>query len=210
MGRSSDARERLIEAAGDLWHVRSYADVGVSEICDHAGVQKGSFYHFFGSKRDLALAVIDDRWQRQGIGEVAPILTGPEPPLQRLAILFEHGMREQIALKEETGATVGCGFGNLAVEMGTVDEVLRERLARLFDDWAGLLQRALDDAVAAGELPPSVDTWQAARGLLAFIEGLGVLIKANDDPMSVADLMPLALRIVGADPAHVQGAVPSG
>jgi TetR/AcrR family transcriptional repressor of nem operon len=176
--------------------------VGVSEICDHAGVQKGSFYHFFSSKRDLALAVIDDRWQQVGVGEMAPILTGPLPPLERLTALFEQGLEEQLALKEATGGTVGCGFGNLAVEMGTVDEVLRERLALLFDDWARLIQRALDDAVAAGDLPP-VDTWQAARGLLAFIEGLGVLIKANDDPRSVADLLPLALRIVGADPASV-------
>ena len=63
MGRTSDARERLIEAAGDLWHRRSYTDVGVGEICAEAGVQKGSFYHFFPSKQDLALAVIDDRWE---------------------------------------------------------------------------------------------------------------------------------------------------
>jgi TetR/AcrR family transcriptional repressor of nem operon len=205
VGRQSDARERLIEAAGDLWHARSYADVGVSEICDHAGVQKGSFYHFFPSKRDLALAVIDDRWQRTGVGVMAPILTGPQPPLERLSLLFERGLEEQLALKEATGTTVGCGFGNMAVEMGTVDEVLRERLARLFDDWAGLIQRALDDAVDAGDLP-AIDTWQAARGVLAYIEGLGVLIKAKDDPRSAADLLPLALRLVGADPARVPSA----
>jgi TetR/AcrR family transcriptional regulator, transcriptional repressor for nem operon len=54
MGRTSEARERLIGTAGDLWHRRSYTDVGVSEICETAGVQKGSFYHFFPSKQDLA------------------------------------------------------------------------------------------------------------------------------------------------------------
>lgn len=202
MGRQSDARERLIRSAGELWHARSYGDVGVSEICEHAGVQKGSFYHFFASKRDLALAAIDDAWQRHGVGEMAPILTGPEPPLERLARLFEHGIARQLALKETTGTTVGCSFGNLVVEMATVDEVLRERLSRLFDDWAALLQRALDDAVAAGDLP-EVDTGQAARAVLAFIEGLGVIIKAKNDPNAVADLAPLALRLVGADPAAV-------
>jgi TetR/AcrR family transcriptional repressor of nem operon len=208
VGRSSDARERLVEAAGELWHSRSYADVGVSEICDHAGVQKGSFYHFFSSKRDLALAVIDDRWQADGVGEMAPVLTGPLPPLRRLELFLERGLAEQRELKESTGATVGCSFGNMVVELATVDEVLRERLSRLFDDWAGLLQVALDDAVAAGDLP-EIDTWQAARGLLAFIEGLGVLIKAKDDPQAAADLLPLALRLVGADPSRVPGAVAS-
>jgi TetR/AcrR family transcriptional repressor of nem operon len=202
VGRQSDARERLIDAAGELWHTRSYADVGVSEICDHAGVQKGSFYHFFPSKQDLALAVIDERWRLLGIGEMAPILTGPLPPLERLTLFLERGLEEQLRLKESAGATVGCCFGNLVVELATVDDVLRERLAELFDDWAALLKTTLDDAVAAGDLP-EIDTAQAARALLAFIEGLGVVIKAKDDPMAVADLLPLALRLVGADPARV-------
>jgi TetR/AcrR family transcriptional regulator, transcriptional repressor for nem operon len=209
MGRSSDARERLIDAAGELWHTRSYADVGVSEICDHAGVQKGSFYHFFPSKRDLALAVIEERWRLQGIGQMVPILTGPLPPLERLALFLERGLEEQLELKASTGATVGCSFGNLVVELATVDEVLRDRLALLFDDWAAFIQTALDDAVAAGDLP-EIDTDQAARALLAFIQGLGVLIKAKDDPLAAADLLPLALRLVGADPARLPRTAPTG
>ncbi len=208
MGRHSDARERLIDAAGELWHTRSYADVGVSEICDHAGVQKGSFYHFFSSKRDLALAVIDEEWRVHGLGQMAPLLTGPLPPLERLTVFLERGLEEQLQLKQATGATVGCSFGNLVVELATVDDVLRERLAELFDDWAGLLQRALDDAVAAGDLP-EIDTWQAARAVLAFIEGLGVLIKAKDDPLAAADLLPLALRLAGADPARIPRTAPT-
>ena len=81
MGRQSDARDRLVRSAGELWHQRSYADVGVSEICEHAEVQKGSFYHFFSSKRELALAVIDEAWHQRGVCEMAPLLTGSLPPL---------------------------------------------------------------------------------------------------------------------------------
>jgi TetR/AcrR family transcriptional regulator, transcriptional repressor for nem operon len=206
MGRHSDARERLIEAAAELWHTRSYADVGVSEICEHAGVQKGSFYHFFPSKRELALAVIDEEWMRDGVGKMAPLLTGPLPPLERILRFMDFGLEEQVALKAATGATVGCPFGNLAVEMGNVDPVLRERLDRLFDEWAALLQVPLDDAVAVGELEP-VDTWKAARAMLAFIEGLGVIIKAKDDPHAVTDLLPLILRLAGADPAKIERSV---
>ena len=148
--------------------------------------------------------MIDERWQRHGVGEMAPILTGPLPPLERLELFLERGLQEQLHLKESTGVTVGCSFGNMVVELGTVDEVLRDRLSQLFDDWAALLQRALDDAVAAGDLP-EIDTGQAARGMLAFIEGLGVLIKAKDDPLAAADLLPLALRLAGADPARIPG-----
>ncbi len=184
--------------------MRSYADVGVSEICDHAGVQKGSFYHFFASKQDLALAVIDQAWHQTGVGEIAPILTGTLPPLERLTRFLEGGLQRQLELKEATGRTVGCSFGNLVVELATVDAVVRERLSGLLDEWAGLIQRALDDAVAAGDLP-EIDTWQAARAILAYVEGLGVTIKAKDDPNAARDLLPMALRLAGADPAAVSG-----
>jgi hypothetical protein len=71
------------------------------------------------------------------------------------------------------------------------------------DEWAGLIQRALDDAVAAGDLA-EIDTRQAARAILAYVEGLGVTIKAKDDPNAARDLIPLALRLAGADPVAVR------
>ena len=52
-------RDRLIRTAARLFLARSYASVGVNEICAEATVQKGSFYHYFPSKSDLAVAVID-------------------------------------------------------------------------------------------------------------------------------------------------------
>ena len=70
MGRTSDAKARLLESAMELMYARGYTAVGVQEICEHAGVNKGSFYYFFPSKRTLALEVIDaygqhvrDMWQ---------------------------------------------------------------------------------------------------------------------------------------------------
>jgi TetR/AcrR family transcriptional repressor of nem operon len=198
MGRTSDARTRLIAAAGDLWHLRSYADVGVAEICAEAGVQKGSFYHFFASKQDLALAVIDDRWEGGDRLRISSLLTCELPPLERLRVLLEQGLREQYDLKAATGAC-GCSYGNLAVEMSGVDPVLRERLDRLFTDWSGLIRLALDDAVATGDIAP-IDTAQAARAVLAYLEGLSVMARTALHPDPVADLVPLAFRLIGAEP----------
>lgn len=202
MGRTSDARERLIDTAGDLWHRRSFTDVGVSEICESAGVQKGSFYHFFHSKQELALAVIDQRWQELGEGRMHELMTSELPPLVRIHRYLAHGLQAQIELKCATGSTPGCCFGNLATELASTDEVLRARLDRLFDDWAGLLRLAIDDAVAAGEIPPT-DTDRAARALLAYSEGLALLAKTADDPQAAGELIPLAMRLIGADPSDL-------
>jgi TetR/AcrR family transcriptional regulator, transcriptional repressor for nem operon len=199
VGRTSEAREQLIEAAADLWHSRSYAGVGVSEICAAAGVQKGSFYHFFASKQDLALTVIDERWNELGTCGIGPLMTGALPPLDRIRTFIARGLQNQYALKEATGVAPGCTFGNLAVEMSSVDDVLRARLQEVFRDWAGFIRAALDDAVAAGDIPPT-DTDRAARAILAYVEGLAVLVKAAQDPAVVADLTCLTLRLVGVEP----------
>ena len=87
MGRTSDARDRLIQAAKDLTYARGYTAVGIKDICEEAGVQKGSFYHFFPTKRDLLLAVIDAHveWLQAIVAEAAqPDLR----PLERIRRLF--------------------------------------------------------------------------------------------------------------------------
>ena len=56
MGRVSDAKQRLLQATIDLIWQNSYGAVTVDNICERAGVKKGSFYYFFPSKTDLVVA----------------------------------------------------------------------------------------------------------------------------------------------------------
>ena len=56
MGRTSDAKEKLLHVAFDLIWQHSYGSVSVDDICERADVKKGSFYYFFPSKSDLAVA----------------------------------------------------------------------------------------------------------------------------------------------------------
>src|ERR1700761_8870517 len=63
MGRTSDARQRLIDAANDLIWEYSYGAITIDAICERAAVKKGSFYYFFESKSDLAVTAIDAWWR---------------------------------------------------------------------------------------------------------------------------------------------------
>ena len=63
MGRVSDAKERLMKAVRELIWTGSYGRTTIDQICDKAGVKKGSFYYFFDSKADLAGAAISEEWE---------------------------------------------------------------------------------------------------------------------------------------------------
>src|SRR3954462_2455870 len=103
MGRTSDARERILAAGAELFGQRSYASIGVAQICAAAGVPKGSFYYFFESKQALALAVIDEHWTEQR-GQRTALLVNAEPPLQRLRALFEATETVQRTGQRDTGS----------------------------------------------------------------------------------------------------------
>jgi AcrR family transcriptional regulator len=59
--RGQETRLRLLEVAQERFSQQGYDATGVAEICRHAGVSKGAFYHHFPSKQDLFIALLD-RW----------------------------------------------------------------------------------------------------------------------------------------------------
>lgn len=185
MGRTSDARENLIGSAIELIGNRSYNAVGVQELCEHAGVKKGSFYHFFPSKRHLTLEAIDTIWQSYKGEMLEPICCAQVPALKKLESMLRGSYESQTKSKECGGCMTGCGFGNLALELSTQDEVIRQKIADIFEDWARSLERVIAQAVNEGDLPADTDTRATSQAIISYIEGIYVLAKAFNDPRMI-------------------------
>lgn len=198
MGRTSDARERLVEEASHLFHTRSYAGVGVQELCEAAGINKGSFYHYFPSKEDLAAAVIDAQWASVRDELLTPTLADDIAPLARIERFFGELARWQRSARKEFGTTPGCPLANLSGELCTYEPKLRRKLSRVFSGMCDALEATLRAAVAAGELARGTDVSRGAEALVAFAEGGMLLAAAHDDPALVGRLGKLALGLVGA------------
>ncbi len=181
MGQVSDAKDRLLNSALDLIYARSYTAVGVQELCDHAGVRKGSFYHFFKSKRDLTLAALDRQWEQARRAVLEPSFASHLPPLKRLERCLDLFYQLQCGVKSRTGKVLGCPFANLALELSTQDPVIRHKVERIFRQFTGFLEQAVRDAIAAKEIP-NQDVETAAESLLAYMEGVLLLAKTRNDP----------------------------
>ena len=194
MDTVTDTRQRIIDSARELIYARSYTDVGVQQICDNAGVKKGSFYHFFPSKRDLTLAVLDQLqvFFRDTILNRA--FAADIPPLQRIERFFSHIYEFQKQTKAATGHILGCPFGNLGCEMSTQDEALRSRVDAIFRASETPFEQALQEAVARGDLP-AIDTGATARAIFAYVEGIMMYAKTRNDPELIRDLGKRALQL---------------
>ncbi|MEN8214111.1 MAG: TetR/AcrR family transcriptional regulator [Pseudomonadota bacterium] len=181
MQTAIDTRQRIIDAAKTRFHSRSYADVGVKEICDSADVQKGSFYHFFPSKRDLVVAVIEEFAQDWATGFIAEAFDSRLPPMERFDYLIDAAYFWQKAARDIKGHIPGCLFGNLALEVSTQDDILRAKLNAVFTMAKKRIMETLDEAVAAGSIEP-LDSDNSAEAMLAYLEGLILLAKTQNDP----------------------------
>jgi TetR/AcrR family transcriptional regulator, transcriptional repressor for nem operon len=182
MKGTKDMKERFIDAAMELISARSYTAVGVQELCDHVGVTKGSFYHYFRSKRDLTLATIDKIWTLYQRNFLEPLFDSDVPILERFHRLLNSVCDYYDTQKEATGNMAGCKLGNLSLELSTQDEAIRQKLELVFKKWIMYLKSVLDEAVVSGELPDNTDTRASAQSILAYLEGLALLGKTFNDP----------------------------
>jgi len=194
MEQVHDTKQRLLDTAQELFYSRSYADVGVQEICQKAGVKKGSFYHFFPSKRDLTVAMLNESWTAYREHILANAFAQDVPPLQRIERLLDIVYQHHKRTKEQTGQILGCPYGNLAGEMSTQDEVIRERVNRIFRDLEEPIEKALDEAMQVGDVA-ELDSRATAGAMVAFLEGISLMAKTRNDPEVVRKLGPAMLKL---------------
>jgi len=197
MGRTSDAREKILGAAQSLIELRGYSALGVAEICKAADVPKGSFYYFFESKEALALAVIDEHWADQE-RTWQDILTGDAEPLQRLRHLCEATQAAQRAGQQSCGTVSGCLFGNLTLEMSNHTEAIRKRLQEIFEAQVDLVTPVIADALAREETAVP-DPREAARSIVAQLEGQVLFAKLYNNTDLLGRLWANCLALLGAD-----------
>ena len=196
MGRTSDARQRLIEAACRLFQARGYGAVGVKDICAQAGVNKGSFYHFFPSKQELAIAAIEHYWD-DSERQMSVALEADAPPLKRIERFLDwHYNDQRCARLPESGCLEGCTLGNLALELSAREEPIRQALDSAFQKWVGRLKPVLADAMEAGDIERR-DPAALAREMIAYLEGATLLAKTHNDIRMLKALRSGVARLLG-------------
>ncbi|WP_405009314.1 TetR family transcriptional regulator [Kitasatospora sp. NBC_01539] len=195
MGRTSTARERLLDAAGELLHSRGYTAAGVAEICAHAGVRKGSFYHFFASKQTLTLEAVDAHWAaRRTVWDAFAGADGP--PLDRLHGLLRAHADAQRADRAEHGSVRGCLLGNLGLELSGHEPGIQARIAAIFAEQAAMVRTLLTEAARTEAV---ADDEATARAVVAQLEGTVLLAKLADDLAAFDGLWPAVRRLIRTD-----------
>jgi len=170
MGRVSNAKERLMEAVGELIWTGSYGTTTIDQICEKAAVKKGSFYYFFDSKAELAEAALKEDWERRR-QELDSVFSPTVPPLDRLRKYCDLMYRFQAEIKAKCGCVLGCPVFSLGAEVSTHELGLQKKIEEILEYKKRYLESTIRDAHAAG-LIEALDPAAKARTLFAYYQGL--------------------------------------
>jgi TetR/AcrR family transcriptional regulator, transcriptional repressor for nem operon len=195
MGRTSNAKQRLIEAIGSLIWVGSYGSTTIDDICAKAGVKKGSFYYFFESKADLAIAAIGAEWQLRRV-ELDRIFSPVVPPLQRFEKLADFVYSSQQAASQKFGCVLGCPLFALGAEISTQETKLQKKIEEILDYKRMYFESAIRDAHALG-LIHAPDAAEKARILFTFYQGLLTEARIRNDLDVFRDAARGTLQLLG-------------
>lgn len=196
MGRVSDAKERLMKAVGELIWTGSYGSTTIDQICDKAGVKKGSFYYFFDSKADLAAVAIDADWEKRRV-ELDAIFSPTVPPLERLRKYCDYGYRLQAEMQSKCGCVLGCPLFSLGCEVSTQEEVLLKKVNEILDCKRKYMESAIRDAHAAG-LIDAPDAAAKARILFSYYQGVVTEARIQNDLAVLREAVRGTLELLGA------------
>jgi TetR/AcrR family transcriptional repressor of nem operon len=172
------SKTRLLDAALHLIRSKGYAATAVDEICHEAGVTKGSFFHHFKSKDDLALAAVAHwRGMTEGFFGSAAYHEAADP-LDRLLGYLDF--RDAILTGELADYT--CLLGTLVQETYATHPEIRVACEQALSAHIAVLTR---DVEAARQLYAQDASWTAesvGNFMQAVLQGSFIFAKADQSP----------------------------
>jgi TetR/AcrR family transcriptional repressor of nem operon len=193
--REGETRQKLLRTATQLIWENSYGSISVDDICERAGVNKGSFYYAFKTKSDLAVAAYDE-FAKNKRPAMDRIFSSQEPPLVRLGNYCDQMVKDQMEKYQSFGRVLGCPFASVGCELSTQDEAIRRKMEEVAEHMIRYLTGAIRDAVEEGSIRTE-DPAQLAKEAYYFVVGVLIQAKIQNSPETLKRLKPGVARILG-------------
>jgi TetR/AcrR family transcriptional repressor of nem operon len=182
-----DTKKQIIKAGMSIIARQGFNSTVIEAILKQAMVPKGSFYHYFSSKQEFGLQVLDHFSASIDKIFTSFLADGSVPPLTRL-----RNCVETLAQRfEDNNCSIGCLAANLGQELADQSEEFRQKLASIFQSWTGHFERCLDEARKAGEIPANTSPEYLAEFFLSGFEGALLISKVKKSSLPLRNFISI-------------------
>jgi len=201
--RDQGKKDLLIRIGIAALTEKGFHNTPIDELVAAAGVPKGSFTYYFGSKDAYALAVIEG-FARYFNKKLDRILSDRSlPPLAR----FKAFADEAASGMERFAFRRGCLVGNLGQEVGALDDRFRVALLSVLAGWQERIRACIEEAQECGEVRKDADAAALAKLFWYSWEGavLGAKLEKSRAPLDGAsEAFVTLLKSLAPSPADTK------
>ncbi|MCX2953712.1 TetR/AcrR family transcriptional regulator [Lentzea sp. NEAU-D7] len=176
-GTQGDTRRSILDAAQRIMSHKGFAAVGINEVLSEAGVPKGSFYHYFGSKDAFGEAMMRSYFVDY-LADMDRVLTAPGLTSAQRLMNYWQGWRETQSVDECQGK---CLAVKLGAEVADLSESMRLALKEGTTAIVDRLERVIASGLEDGSLVVDDDARTTAQALYDMWLGASVMAKIHRD-----------------------------
>ena len=187
-----ESKAALLDAALSVFRIKGYTATRVEDICEAAELTKGSFFHHFKSKEDLAIAAAE-HW----INVTSSTFLGAQyrtlpDPLDRLLAYIDF----RKTLLKGTLAEFTCFAGTMIQEVYETHPAVRDACETSITGHAATLEEDIEEAMRLYRVDSSISAASLALYTQAVIQGAFILAKAKQGPAVAADCIDHLRRYI--------------
>lgn len=178
----NNTRKNLIDSAFSEIYSNGYQGASLTTILKNAKVHKGSMYHFFENKKDMALVCIKEKIYERFVQRYSLILALESGYLEA----FINGLKDT----SQRDFNKGCPIANIVQEMSNIDEDFKVLMEEIYLSFRKNIKDILDMAIEKNEIK-ECDTRKLALYIASTIEGAILSAKATGNVQDYVDVIDI-------------------
>lgn len=192
MTKSQRTRHFIVESMAEMFNKRGYSGTSMSDVETITGLSRGTIYHHFDTKEDIALAAFDYNFEK--LCKLVEDHTKRSKSFYDQLVVYTE-VYHMIATDSVSG---GSPIMNTAIEADDTNVLLRERAIRAIKKKENTIAGIIDMGIRSGEFKKGTDTRQLAVAILSTLEGGLTLSRTTRDPVRMECVSASVKALVNA------------
>ncbi|MCT7488187.1 TetR/AcrR family transcriptional regulator [Aliarcobacter cryaerophilus] len=161
----SSLRDKILDIAYEEIYTNGYSATGLNTILQKSNVAKGGLYHHFSSKKELIIAIINERICPNSVKKYSKLDSLKKDKLKTLLEILDSRNRD---------FDKGCPLGNLILELSNIDEDISKALQNCINSWQTIFEKVILEAIKNKEIK-NISAYDSSLFIISTIQG-GLLL----------------------------------